>query len=940
MLGTWDDGSSMLAQSKDRAPLLGRSDEIEVLTRLLDDVEQRGTALVLRGDPGIGKSRLLAEAIALAEEREMNVLATRGVQSEARLAFAGLQQLLRPVRSQATGLSAAHQVVLDAALGIGDDQPPEHFRIALAVLDLLSEASTANPLLLVVEDAHWLDQPSLDVLSFVARRLESDPIVLLVAAREGYPAVFSAVELPELRLKPLDPESATRLLRESADHLSAGERSRILREAAGNPLALVELPSIADRLDDDQVMPGLVPLTERLERAFAARAADLPSATQLLLLVAALNDSESLSEVVQAARVVADEPVGVEALQPAADVTIVELDERTVRFRHPLIRSAVRQSAGVDQRRRVHEALAETLEGESDRSVWHRAALISGTHEAIAVELEEAGRRARRRGALPVAITALRRAAELSDPAQRARRLLFAGELAVELGRPELAAPLVHQVDAQSGPVEHALATWIEEMINPPELGDADRVAWVVDAAERAGDAGDRDLHVRLLWLAVSRAWWTDPGPAARRILVDAARRLGGAGDPDPRVLAIFACADPVAHAAEALPRLQALASARTLDTESARQLGPTALVLGAFDIAAGFLASAAEGARTEGRLGQLPRMLVLHGIVASFLGDWDVAVPAGEEARRLATELGGPLWIAGGETVLSVVAGMRGDADAAERGAERAEQLGLAAGGKVTVAPAQFGRVLSALGESRHDDAYASARRLFDPADPAYHPVVARWLIADLAEAALHADHVAEGRELLAQVEATVVHARPTVWIELNLRHARALLARDEAEAQQCFDDALAADLGSWPFQRARLQLAYGQWLRRQRRIADSRAPLRTARDTFDQLGCMSWSGRARRELRASGESSRRRDPAARDQLTAQELQIAQLAAEGLSNREIGERLYVSHRTISTHLYRIFPKLGITARGELRGALSAPTIELGRGAGVRPSSP
>ena len=255
--------------------------------------------------------------------------------------------------------------MLDAALGIGGDEPPEHFRIALAVLDLLADAATDSPLLLVVEDAHWLDQPSVDVLSFIARRLESDPIVLLAAIREGYPTAFSADELPELRLQPLDPASATRLLADSGDQLSAGERTRILREAAGNPLALVELPSIAHRLDDDQLMPGLVPLTERLERAFAARAADLPPATQLLLLVAALNDSESLSEVLQAGRMVADQPVGVEALQAAADVAIVELDERTVRFRHPLMRSAVRQSASVEQRRRVHRGARRDAGGAS-----------------------------------------------------------------------------------------------------------------------------------------------------------------------------------------------------------------------------------------------------------------------------------------------------------------------------------------------------------------------------------------------------------------------------------------------------------------------------------------------------------------------------------------------------------------------------------------------
>ena len=315
--------------------------------------------------------------------------------------------------------------------------------------------------------------------------------------------------------------------------------------------------------------------------------------------------------------------------------------------------------------------------------------------------------------------------------------------------------------------------------------------------------------------------------------------------------------------------------------------------------------------------------MLTLQGIVASLLANWDVAVPAGEEARRLASELDEPFWIAGGENVISMVAGMRGDADEAERSGARAERLGLAAGGQVTVAIALFGRVFSALGEGRHDDAYAHASRLFDPTDTAHHPMVACWLIGDLAEAALHAGRSDEGRNRLAQVE-TMVGVAPAVWIELNLRHARALLAPDEGQAQRAFDDALAADLGSWPFQHARLLLAYGEWLRRQRRIADSRRPLRSARDIFDTLGCMSWSGRARRELRASGESSRRRDPTARDQLTAQELQIAQLAAQGLSNREIAQMLFVSPRTVSTHLYRTYPKLGISARGELASALGS----------------
>jgi DNA-binding CsgD family transcriptional regulator len=297
----------------------------------------------------------------------------------------------------------------------------------------------------------------------------------------------------------------------------------------------------------------------------------------------------------------------------------------------------------------------------------------------------------------------------------------------------------------------------------------------------------------------------------------------------------------------------------------------------------------------------------------------------AAEEARRLAEELAEPQWEAAADTVISLVAAMRGDEQKAERLAARAEGVAEPAGANITVAFAQFGKVLAALGSGRHGDAYASAERLFDPADSAYHPVISSWLIADLVEAALHIDRLDAARTRVAQVEA-IAGAQPGAWIALVLRYARALVA-EPAQAGERFEEALASDLTRWPFQRARIQLAYGQWLRRQRRVAESRGVLRAARDTFDTLGCEPWSEQARRELRASGERSRRRVPEARDQLTAQELQIAQLAAVGLSNREIGQRLYLSHRTISTHLYRVFPKLGITSRGELSAALAPRSV-------------
>jgi ATP/maltotriose-dependent transcriptional regulator MalT len=482
--------------------------------------------------------------------------------------------------------------------------------------------------------------------------------------------------------------------------------------------------------------------------------------------------------------------------------------------------------------------------------------------------------------------------------------------------------PLLREVDQLDlGELERARVTWVEETALTRPLGDVRRFTSFIAAAERAGVAGDHDLHVDLLWLVASRAWWVDPGPEARRILIDASRRLGDANAEDPRVFAIHAYADPLGHAAGVLARLSRVAADERPDTDAARFFGPAALVVGAFDLGIDFLATAVDGLRTEGRLGHLPRLLTLYSSMAARLGDWEVAITAAEESRRLAEEFAEPQWEAAADTVISLVAAMRGDEQKAERLAARAEMVAEPVGANITVAFAQFGKVLAALASGRHVDAYAYAERLFDAADAAYHPVISSWLIADLVEAARHIDRLDAARTRVAQVEA-MAGERPGTWIALVLRHARALVA-EPAEAGVRFEEALASDLTRWPFQRARIQLAYGQWLRRQRHVAESRAVLRAARDTFDALGCEPWGEQARRELRASGERSRRRVPEARDQLTPQELQIAQLAAQGLSNREIGQRLYLSHRTISTHLYRVFPKLGITSRGELSTALA-----------------
>jgi DNA-binding CsgD family transcriptional regulator len=903
------------------APLLGRLEEQQLLTSLLDDVSIRGQALVLRGEPGIGKSRLLSEAAGEARDRGMTILTTAGVQSEAHLPFAGLHQLLRPVRGRAADLPSVQHAALDAAFGMTDEVAPEHYRIAMAALDLVSDVAADAPVLLVVEDAHWLDRPTSDALAFLARRIESDPILLLAATREGYPSVLLDAGLPEHTLAGLDEVTAAALLDAAAPDLPLVARTQILRGAAGNPLALLELPTVAGRHEDQQSASGGLPLTERLEHAFAARVADLPEGTRLVLLVAALNDEDTLSEILRAAGAVAGTQLDVDAAASAAEAGIVDTDLQSIRFRHPLIRSAIAQSAGLADRRRVHEALADELGDHPDRRAWHRAALLSGEDEDVAVELEQAGTRARQQGATPVAVTAMRRAAELGKPSSRSRRLLCAAGFAVELGRPDVVVPLLDEVSRLDlGVLDRARVTWVEETALTRPL-DGKRFAALIAAAEQAGAAGDHDLHVSLLWLVASRAWWVDPGPEVRRALIDAARRLGDADAEDPRVFAVHAYADPLGHAGGVLARLERAAlDAGHVDTDAASFFGPAALVVGAFDLGNDFLATAIHGLRTEGRLGHLPRLLTLQSSMAARIGDWDVALPGAEEARRLAQELGEPQWQAAADTVVSLVAAMRGDEEQALLMAAQAEAVAEPVGANITMAFAQFGKVLAALAGGRHADAYAYAERLFDPNDSAYHPVISSWLIADLADAARHIDRVDAARERVAQVAASAGE-RPGTWIALGLRHANALLA-ELADAGDRFDEALAGDLSRWPFQRARIQLAYGQWLRRQRRVANSRAVLRAARDTFDALGCTQWGDQARGELRASGERSRRRAPEARDQLTPQELQIAQLAGEGLSNREIGQRLFLSHRTISTHLYRVFPKLGITSRSELSGAL------------------
>jgi DNA-binding CsgD family transcriptional regulator len=902
--------------------LVGREREAGVLSRLLDHVRDGGGSLVLSGEPGIGKSALVREASQRGRDLGMLVLTATGVQSEAQLPFAGLHQLLRPVLPRLGELAAPQRDTLLAAFGLAEAPVPDPFLAALAALNLLAASAAQAPVLVVAEDAHWLDRVTCDVLAFVARRLEFDPVVLIATIRDGFTTPLGEAALPGLHIDPLPAPAAAALLDSRAPGLSAAVRERLLEEAAGNPLALVELPVAFRQLGQGVQLPVWLPLTTRLERAFAARAGDLPAATRTALLVAAVNDGCLLGEVVAGTAILAGGSLTVEVLEPAVAAGLMEIDGEEYRFCHPLVRTAIHQEASVSQLHAAHAALADVLAGQPERRVWHRAASVVGTDEGLAGELEETAARALRRGGAAAAVMAMQRAAALGEDGRRAERLLRAAELAFELGREDLVAGLLSEtepLDLRSR--ERVRAAWIRESFADGMPGDGSRARWLATIAGQAGADGDTDLALKLLYGAALRCWWAEPGQAVREEVVAVAERLD-ASRSDPRVLVVLAFAAPIGRGAAVIDRVTRLAGSAGADAAATRLAGNAAMAVGAFDVAAACLAASAGGLRAEGRLGLLARALALQAWSTVHLGDLGSAIPAAEESRRLAQETNQPLIMATAQAIQAMLAALRGDQeDAAERAAQ-AERVSVPIGASAVLAAVQFARGVAALAGGRPGDALTELRRIHDRADPAYHEAVRCYTVADLAEAARRCGDPAGIGAIVNEMEAAAGQT-PSPLLHAGLRYARALLA-EGAQAGVLFEAALSSDLSRWPFLRARVQLSYGEWLRQQRRNAASRAPLRAAREAFDALGMVPWSERARQQLRATGETSRPRTPEAQDWLTPQELQIVQMAADGLSNREIGQMLYLSHRTVSSHLYRAFPKLGITSRTELRAALSA----------------
>ena len=895
------------------ADLIGRDEESQVVDSLVGHVADGGGSLLIRGEPGIGKSALLERARRQATAIGAQTLTAVGVESEAEFAFAGLHQLLRPVLGQAGALPGPQRQALEAAFGVTAEGRPDLFLVAMAVLQILSRAAESAPVVACADDVHWLDGASVQVLTFIARRLANEPVVLVSAVRAGYQTPIENAGIRILDLQRLSPLAAGQLLDARAPNLHPIMRARVLAEAAGNPLALVELPRTMPR---SGLTLAPTTLTARLEHAFATRLRDLPPQTRHLLLAAALDSRASLGEVLAAAH------GGLSDIEPAVQAGLVDYGEAEIRFHHPLIRSAVRQAASSREVLEMFGALAEVV-SDDERRLWHRAMAAVGRDEHVAAELERYASIAVRRGAVTAAAAALERAAALTpDPRTKGHRLVSAAELAYELGLSDVVSRLAEEAkQLDVGPSDRARLAWLREMTSGNVWVEAGAAkTFVTIARQIADEGGDPDMALRSLIPVAHRAWWTRARPTTRRYLVEAAQSLSvPAGD--PRVLAVTALANPEETGPAVMLSVSGVRLHEVPDAMSAMYVGIAAEKSGDFALGARFLAAAVDGLRDQVRLGVLTQALVHHSWAATYAGEWTAAAAAAAEGAALAQETGQPQFGLTGALIGSLVSALRGNDPNTDRVLAEPEWSSFAMNGGPLLATAHLARAAAALGDGRHEAAFVALWPVFNETDAVFHRFM-RWpSVLDLVEAAAGSGQLERVAAVVADLEAIATQGKPAILCA-GLTCARPLLAADAA-AGDLYQSALSQDLGGLPFLRARTLYSYGRWLRRQRRSAEARMPLRNSLALFDALGARRWGERARDELRATGESvGRRRPPDPLEQLTAQELQIAQLAARGLSNREIAERMFVSHRTIGSHLYHIFPKLGITARTQLGDAL------------------
>jgi DNA-binding CsgD family transcriptional regulator len=918
--------------------LYGRQTEGARISALLADASHgRGGALVIRGDTGIGKSTLLLDAAQQGDGKFL-VLRGTGVDSEVELAFAALHQLLRPVLDRLDRLPAPQASALRGAFGLVDRQL-NRFHIELGALSLLAEAAKQQPVLGLVDDAQWLDRASADALVFVARRLRTEP-VLLVAASDDGARRFSAPELPELVLGGLDPVAARQLLGDVTrqQDVAATVCDWLIEQTEGNPLALLELPAslTVEQLAGRVPLPAWLPLSARLQQALLVRVRRLPEATQALLLVASAEDTGELTVILAAARNLG---LAAEELEPAEREGLVQIvvsepelpGVEHVRFLHPLIRSAIYEAAPFTARRAAHRALTEVLTDEQhgDRWAWHLAAAAIGPDEGAAAALEVSADRARRRGGPAAPAAALARAAALTpEPSARARRLVAAAEYLWEVGHGQRAQELLD--DAEPLATDRTVCARIAHVRGAVELSagaPAIACTLLLEGARQVID-WDRQQAGETLVLAAWAALAADQLDRIVDQILPAVAQLGG---DEHQQLSVLADSLIAAGLVPWQPRREAGASPADAP---ARQDAPGAWPHPAFTwmwptlVVAGpprddvpadeWLARSVAARRAAGTVSSLTIALANLALAQASLGKWSAAVQTATEGLQMARETGQGAMAAHFLAILAVIAAEQGRDDDCRRLVN--EALTAAAPHRLAAVAAFASWTLATLelNEGHPAAALRRLRALSVPQHPTAHSAIALLATGTLVEAAARADDLEGMRAVVSRFELWARQDGRT-WTLLVARRCRALVSTGD-EAERHFQAALATDgIGELPFELARTELLYGEWLRRARRRADARTHLHAALDLFESLGAAPWVERSVVELRASGETARRRDSSTLLDLTPQESQIARLAREGRTNREIAVQLFLSPHTVSYHLHKIYTKLGIASRAELR---------------------
>jgi len=883
--------------------------------------------VVLSGEAGVGKTALLDYVAGHAAG--CRVVRATGVQSEMELAFAGLQQLCKPLLDHLDRLPGPQREALAIAFGLSAGAAPDRFLVGLAVLGLLSDAAGEQPLVCLVDDEQWLDQASAQALGFAARRLDAESVGLVVAARRpsGHMAGLAVLVVEGLRA------GDARALLDSVltGPLDSRVRDRIVAETRGNPLALLELPR---GLTPAELAGGFgfaraAPVSGRVEDSFRRRVQALPGQSRRLLLVAAADPVGDPGLVWRAAGLLG---IGAEAAAPAAEAGLVEFGA-WVTFRHPLVRTAVYRSASPGQRQDAHRALAEVTDPQADpdRRAWHRAQAAAGPDEDVAGELERSAGRAQARGGLAAAASFLERAALLTPgPVCRAQRLLAAARAKYVAGALDAALGLLVAVEA--GPPDPLRAAEVEHLrgqIAALQRRSGDGARLLLSAArrlERLDAAQARETYLEALAVAV---WAGDLGfPGGVRAAAEAARAAPRAPGP-PRVADVLLDAFALrltqgyAAAAPAMARAVELVLALDGGTDLEAGRGLWLAGAGASQMAAQELWDAESWHTLAARMARFARdtgALVLLQFGLNFLavphllaGELTTAARLIDEDRLIAEATGNP---PAAYTAMTLAAWRGREAPAAEL-IQTTVQEATARGQGRLVSLADYASAVLYNGLGRHDAARDAAWRAFQRDPVGYGP----FIVPELAEAASRSGDLALVRTALDWLaERTAV--TPGDWpLGIQARIGAFLTQGDAAERQyrESIDrlgrTRLRAEL-------ARAHLLYGEWLRRGRRRADARAHLRTAHEMLDAMGIGAFAERARRELAATGETARKRTVETSSQLTAQETQIAQLARDGLSNPEIGARLFISARTVQYHLGKVFTKLGIGSRSQLDRAL------------------